>query len=184
METIERALMKLPPDGWYEWNKVALVRHFQEQLLKVADVQKHLLNRRDLLAVGEMFSRKYESRDFGPHDALLFRLLPATTYAAQRIAAVQSAVDMAKVACALERYRLARGGYPTALAALVPDYLGAIPPDVAEGGMLHFQCADNGHFTLYSIGWNGKDDGGVVGTNQFGRFIPNNGDWIWRYPAK
>jgi hypothetical protein len=42
-------------------------------------------------------------------------------------------VDQARIACALERYRLANGKYPAALADLIPRFLDKIPADVITG---------------------------------------------------
>jgi hypothetical protein len=39
---------------------------------------------------------------------------------------------------------------------------------------------------LYSVGWNEKDDGGVVGYETPSSIMPSFelGDWVWRYPTK
>ena len=41
--------------------------------------------------------------------------------------------------------------------------------------------AEKDHFTLYSIGWNEKDDGGVVVQTKEGYADLVNGDWAWPY---
>ena len=40
----------------------------------------------------------------------------------------------------------------------------------------------NGKFVLYSVGWNEKDDGGVIATNKDGNPDRNHGDWVFEYP--
>jgi hypothetical protein len=66
-----------------------------------------------------------------------------------------------------------------------------IPHDVIGGQPLHYRARMTGSFVLYSVGWNETDDGGVVvfKNGPFRRrvesgFDMNEGDWVWRYPAK
>ena len=61
---------------------------------------------------------------------------------------------------ALRAYKLDRGAYPTALSALVPGYLKTVPSDpFALSGPLRYKRTA-GSFLLYSVGPDGKDDGG------------------------
>ena len=113
-------------------------------------------------------------------------MLPDLGSCATKFAYAQSSVDLARTAIALERYRLAHGEYPEALAALAPQYIAQVPHDVIDGGPLKYRREANGLFTLYSIGWNETDDGGVVVlTKDKSPHVDNRqGDWVWRYPAK
>lgn len=65
---------------------------------------------------------------------------------------------------ALERYRLARGRYPDALAELVPDFLDALPLDPWSGEPFrYFNLTRSGtapHYGLYALGPDMQDDGG------------------------
>jgi hypothetical protein len=90
-------------------------------------------------------------------------------------AKVQTQVHEALIACALERYRLARNSYPETLDALVPQFLAQIPPDLIGGRPLHYRRADGGKFLLYSVGWNETDDGGKPGSDD---------DWVWDDAAR
>jgi len=61
---------------------------------------------------------------------------------------------------ALRAYRLEHGAYPATLSALVPGYLKAVPDDpFALSGPLRYKLA-GAKFVLYSVGSDGKDDGG------------------------
>lgn len=60
---------------------------------------------------------------------------------------------------ALAEYRLDHGEYPATLAALHPACLAKIPRDPFAGAPYHYRQASGG-YVLYSIGLNGKDDGG------------------------
>ena len=61
---------------------------------------------------------------------------------------------------ALQAYRMEHGAFPTTLTALVPAYLPEIPDDpFARAGSLHYRLYGQ-KYLLYSIGPDGKDDGG------------------------
>ena len=65
----------------------------------------------------------------------------------------------ARVGLAVQRYRLATGNLPDALADLVPAYLDAVPKDPFDGKELKYKKLETG-FVVYSIGEDGSDDGG------------------------
>jgi len=111
-------------------------------------------------------------------------VVPALTSAEQKFSYVQSAVDLARVAGALERYRLAHGEYPAALAAVTPTFIGALPPDVVGGEPLKYRRTEDGRFVFYSIGWNETDDGGKIALTPTGWLDNEHGDWVWQYPKK
>lgn len=96
--------------------------------------------------------------------------------ACQTAAFAQTRVNLAVIACSLERYHLAKGEYPKTLEALAPQFIEKIPHDVIGGGPLHYRRADDGKFVLYSIGWNGRDDNGQAGSSEYPY---TNGDWVW-----
>ena len=65
----------------------------------------------------------------------------------------------AQAAVAVERYRLATGVLPAALADLVPGYLDAVPTDPFDGKELRYRKLEVG-FVVYSIGEDEIDNGG------------------------
>jgi hypothetical protein len=79
---------------------------------------------------------------------------------------VQDARDRAEqvrrnlhIAFGLTAYRREHGRYPARLNELAPKYLATIPGDLFSGKALFYQSADDGYL-LYSVGRNGKDEGG------------------------
>jgi hypothetical protein len=88
---------------------------------------------------------------------------------------------MARVAIALERYRLVQGNYPESLEALQPRYIELLPHDAIGGLPLKYHRTDNGQFVLYSIGWNGMDDVGEVDVGSYSNnsIDLKKGDWVW-----
>jgi hypothetical protein len=63
-------------------------------------------------------------------------------------------------AIALRRFQLRRGALPKQLDELIPDFLAASPTDPLSGKNLNYRTNGGGGFVLYSVGLDGKDDGG------------------------
>jgi len=91
---------------------------------------------------------------------LLHAIIPGlagiTTIELRTIAQLRTA----RVALAIERYRLASGRLPDALTDLVPTYLDAVPIDPFDGKDLRYEKLGVG-FVVYSIGEDLRDDGGT-----------------------
>jgi hypothetical protein len=93
-------------------------------------------------------------------------------------------VDEARIASALERYRLAHNAYPDSLDALVPACIDEVPHDIMNGQPYHYRLRPDGTYLLYSVGWNQTDDGGKV---VYKKDAPaqvdyKEGDWVWPTP--
>ncbi len=88
--------------------------------------------------------------------------------------------QQARLACALERFRLSRGTFPETLAELVPDFMAAIPPDIMDGAPMRYRRTDDGSYELWSIGINRKDDQAAIDPKLNAR---EQLDWVWRYPS-
>ena len=69
-------------------------------------------------------------------------------------------LDAAVTMLALREYERVHGSYPEALEALVPDFLPRLPIDYADRQPMRYVRTDDGYL-LYSIGENGRDDGGA-----------------------
>ena len=100
-----------------------------------------------------------------------------------KYAGIEVQRSLVLAAIALERYRHKHGRYPASLEQLVPEFLAALPHDPMNGQSLHYGRNEDGTFTLYSVGWNGQDDGGnptPVGTSSSWE---NGKDIVWPKPA-
>ena len=89
-------------------------------------------------------------------------------------------------AIALERYRLRHGGYPKTLDALAPDFVKTVPLDFMNGQPFHYSVDGGGHFLLYSVGLNGKDDGGKINPvpeHVVAVMTHHDPDILWPLPA-
>jgi hypothetical protein len=106
----------------------------------------------------------------------------AVAASVKKFAFVQTQLDLARTACALERYRLAHNSYPESLDALVPQFIEKLPHDIINGQPLHYHRSEDGKFVLYSVGWNGTDDGGTMVFTKNGQQDRDKGDWVWEQP--
>ena len=97
-----------------------------------------------------------------PTDPVNQILLPAFTGARLNEVKADTQNALLLVTLALRAYKLDHRAYPPTLAALVPGYLQAVPADpFALSGPL--RCKPTGaKYLLYSVGPDGKDDGGAA----------------------
>lgn len=88
-------------------------------------------------------------------------------------------------AIALRRYFLRHRNYPASLDALVPEFLSAIPTDYMDGKPLKYFRVNDASFTLYSVGTDGRDDGGDLSRPQGLRSndLWRRRDYVWPPPA-
>jgi hypothetical protein len=74
---------------------------------------------------------------------------------------------------------------------LIPDFLESVPIDCMDGQRLRYRKNADGTFLLYSVGENGKDDGGnpsfkLEPATVYSSFPWQSShalDWIWPQPA-
>ncbi len=118
-------------------------------------------------------------RDVMNHRILGMNLLRELPKIPPKAASAQIAVDQARIACAIERYRLANDELPASLSALVPRFISAMPQDPLAGTDYVYRREADDTYLLYSLGWNRRDDGGTLGAH---RFDPRDGDWVWALP--
>ena len=118
------------------------------------------------------------SKDLGSLNVMLWRIMAAETAKRSVITAI-----------ALKRYHLKYGEYPSTLGALVPALLPVVPRDPGDGKPLRYHLNADGTFLLYSIGPNGRDDGGnptlEKGTGGANMSWLNYHalDWVWPSPV-
>ncbi len=173
------------PDGWIDQNLANYARLMQFMLAGM-DVSNQ---RMDAPMVAASF-RNFENELYAgikSHPSY-YRLsawaIPDFTKAFTTVATEQTLINQAFLACALERHRAAKGGYPGTLAALVPEFAAKLPHDLFDGQPLRYRRTDDGKYLLYSIGWNSKDDGGTPALDKNGKpsseWSKEHGDWLWR----
>ncbi len=73
---------------------------------------------------------------------------------------IAAQIDCARVALAIEQYRLAKGSLPKELTDLAPRYIDKGPIDPFDGKPLRYKLTEPGYI-VYSIGDDGTDEGGL-----------------------
>ena len=175
------------PRCWNRLEQLNLNRAFNDTLLPRIDLARREISPSVNHSMDLSFQDSYGAKGFSAllHHHMMANLeLPGYAHVGEKVAFVQSEVDMAMLACALERYRLAQGQYPDTLNALVPRFAAALPHDIINGQPLKYRRTENGRFILYSIGWNEKDDGGVIAASKINPLRQDQlqGDWVFQYP--
>ncbi len=196
MDTSGNPSSKIPPQlypgGWYYQNTLTISRMLNEYALPAVDERA----RRVFPEMTERGTSAISAMPTNGFTIFAKALLPALAKPVERSARIQTYVDCACVACALERYRLAKGNLPETLGLLSPQFIQHIPNDVIDGKPLRYHRDPNGGYVVYSIGWNQADDGGQVFwdkaqsadaerlRNKEPRLDFTKGDWVWLMPAE
>jgi hypothetical protein len=166
----EFPLVICAPQGWIYQNMCVIARQDQ-MVLGAIDIANDQLLPGKFEEIGSEIATY--SKRHSMYTLLALLTLPHYTKASQVLARNQTLVNEAFIACGLERYRLAREEYPESLDALVPQFAAKLPHDIVGGAPLKYHRTADGRFVLYSVGWNEKDDGGVVSKSV------EEGDWGW-----
>jgi hypothetical protein len=168
------------PGGWFDRGYIQLAEWHRCWATMPVDDAKHLASP-TLVSQTQLAAKKLPVGQAG-FNVLASLMVPELSSYVERTAFNQECADLARTAIALERYYLAHGNFPGTLDALSPQP----PHDIITGEPLHYHRTDDGQFVLYSVGWNGTDDGGVA-VPQKGQESGINmaqGDWVWKYPAR
>ncbi len=164
------------PDGIWDYNLAYGARAmFEESILPVRERR---------LPDPKRSRRTTESRNL--HNFFAYLTLPAYSRIIANSFETTVTVDLARIACAAELYRIEHGDYPPSADALVPDFLDKIPEDIFDPGkpLKYKKGAQGDRYRIYSIGKNATDDGGEVvflsGDGKSKRDL-EKGDWAWGY---
>jgi hypothetical protein len=163
---------RLVPHGWIYQNMVVTAQRAHEVDTWLDPVNETVFPRQVDADRATLASLSHGS----PYSFIAVAFIPNNVKACQRAAVSQTKVHQAIIACALLRYHLAHGEYPETLNTLAPRYLSEIPGDVIGSQPPHYRRTADGTFVLYSVGWSGRDGGGVPGKSI------EEGDWVWPEP--
>jgi hypothetical protein len=115
---------------------------------------------------------------------------PYSIYALSRVPlrGIQAETEKSLTICAiaLKRAWLRDKHYPLNLESLAPEFVSAVPIDYMDGKPIKYRLNADGTFTLYSVGEDGKDDGGdasVLPDKTSFRILWNRKDFVWPAPA-
>jgi tetratricopeptide (TPR) repeat protein len=175
-------VFRLLPGAFFYQNELTMLQLNQECGLLLVDDQNHSVSPHLVQQKTAAESKALSHLSYG--NVMARFILPSLDNAVKKTAYAQETVDLARIANALERYRLAMGVYPDSLDALAPHFLPGVPNDIIDAGPLHYRRTSDGQFILYSIGWNETDDGGTVSRGRNGAVNTDFGDWVWQYPSR
>jgi hypothetical protein len=157
---------------WYDRLVLAMrVKDRARRQMRLNDLEKELKETRAKLTeaggLAKLVLGGSEGKGNVVGDVLITLMIPAVQKVQQAWDRTQQTQDNALLAFALEAYRRDNGSYPKALAALTPTYIDNVPADLFSGQPLLYKPSDKGYL-LYSVGPNGKDDGGRTYEDQQG----------------
>ena len=105
----------------------------------------------------------------------------------RRALQVQTLQHLVVTAIAVQRSQRASGELPKNLSELVPRYLSEVPIDNMDGKPVRYRIKSDAEFLLYSVGYDGTDDGGdcslVSEKKSYGE-IWNGKDVVWPSATK
>jgi hypothetical protein len=156
---------RVPPRGIPAAGGVLWLLWLREDMAGYRDLmhrEQRLVQQPYYQVVGEWQAIKSILRARNGHGLMTGMLVPMLEAACRNMVKVQVFRSATGVALAATRYRLDHGDYPATMDALVPDYLAAIPVDPFDGQPLRFKKSGDGSVVIYSIGPDGKDNGGQV----------------------
>jgi len=114
-------------------------------------------------------------------------IAPAVNQIVHKVAYTQSVVNQALIACALERYRIEKGAYPDSLDGVKLADGKPLPLDVMNNKPMGYRKTADGKYALWSVGFDGKDDGGKRVLDEkkpeSTKFSDTKyvGDWVWSF---
>lgn len=160
--------MSMSRREWWRTKQIRL-EESREELLSMIDFQHQRWVPRQRTFVPE--NHKSSAYDFDVNEA--YRCWET----ARRAIFDQVQDRLAALACGLELYRRKTGAHPHSLEQLVPDFLPKLPDDPASGRPFIYRRQDDGSFLLYSVGFNGIDQGGS--SVRSARQVEKEQDWRW-----
>ena len=169
-------LMKFGPRGWRYQNLATLARA-EQATVEIINPAQSLANPAKAAEASREIERLNLHRS--PYTVLASRATPDFVRAASSVARAQTKTHLALLASGLERHRLVHGDFPETLDALLPQFVPRLPRDLIGGQPLHYRRTTDGHFLLYSVGWDEQDDGGKTTIDQNGLEDFTRPDWVW-----
>jgi hypothetical protein len=199
--TFPGALWAAAPSGWFDFEKRNYHVAFDQFRTPGIDLTNHLITPAAVDQIESSLTRLAQRSWpvlFFRHQVFSALLLPGFAGPLRKTAFAQAGIDIASIACAVERYRLAHGQTPETLELLTQaqpvtagggngsspaPLISVLRRDIVNGEPLKYRREPDGRYLIYSVGWNAKDDGGTnvltKGEGERGG-IPLQGDWVWR----
>lgn len=149
--------------AWSQQEELANLTAFQKILEEARQLAARKMPLKDVVSIS--LEDNFEFEPTTPYDRWRFLLAYNRLSAAARrgilvCGHLETKRALAKTAIALRRFQIRHGQFSSDLASLVPEFLQELPRDFMDGKPLRYQLNQNGTFLLYSVGKDGRDDGG------------------------
>lgn len=164
------------PDGWAFRARAAYAELIQESATTFYLRESRIARPAVVSTAYAEIQRLNSSRH--PRDRFVRMTIPNITKAFTVSMRVQVQIDHARIAIAIERYRLRKRALPDSLGELVPEYLDRLPNDLIGGEPYQYRPLTEDEFMLWSVGWNEIDEHGAIAKTD------EEGDWVWFSFAK
>jgi len=167
---LSRLAAWLAPRGW-RYRALMLYDEPMREFQLAVDTEAQRIDPHRVQTAFAMVERALRQRPCG---MLAGVAIPNFQRALLTTAHTQTMVNMATLVCALERYKAVHGDHPSDLDEIAPALAGGkLPHDLVTGKPIHYALEGTGQFTLYTSGYDGKDDAGRIESS------PAYGDWCW-----
>jgi hypothetical protein len=143
------------PRGWVQQNKAQFAKSSDELLASFDPEEGRIIPDR-IYTLRSTNAALRASRS--PYTWLAGRSVGSTEAEVVMWGFFANNLNQAVVACALERFRLARGAYPATLAELVPAFVTAVPHDVYSGQPMRYTRAPDGGYILTASDIGGRSE--------------------------
>lgn len=184
----------LIPKGWFRFEQINYNKSFETYILEpFPQTQTAIdlpgLQRRENAYEEHLDETRSPRKAILEHHVLNRTWLSSMSRIHHRAIRSHTLIHLARVALALEAYRQSKGTFPDSLEKLAPEFIAAIPSDPLDRKPLRYEKSADGTFKLWSVGWNGKDDGGKpvqdsAGPRGYWNSDYPNADWVWPQPGK
>lgn len=176
-------VLRFCPSGWIDFEKLNYNLLMDQAILSSIDARQVKVSPSRSRSNADMLQQQLnDSRSpLLTHRFFAKFLLPSLNPTLQKSAVAQTTVRQIATACAIERFRQARGQFPENLQELLPNFLKEVPQEVVTEAPLVYRRNGETGYILYSRGWNNTDEGGSMAKGPGKSETPDlqNGDWVW-----
>jgi hypothetical protein len=164
-------------------------RRHLENMQTIIEAVRHAENAQSLAALHRaLASLDSRIKNAGAYDHCRFLYSPSSSYLIEELGRplrCETQRALTVTAIALKRYQLRPDQTAFTLTALVPEFLPQLPVDYMDGQPLRYRLNADGTFVLYSVGENGRDDGGDPSIPELKTRprIWDGRDAVWPLPA-
>ena len=163
--------LKYFPEGWFYASQLRS-NQYADQILRGIDAERMLVDPPGAEPLEE--GSGYLDR---MRVSLSAQQRPIYKSVTDRFVYQHCRLQLARLACALNRYKHANKSFPDGLEQLVPDFVPKLPHDPFTGSAFRYRKESETSYVIYSVGPDLRDDGGKPGP---GKGSPHNQpDWIW-----